>query len=46
MTYGGAINSKESELWLEAINEELEANRNNNTWSFVDKENQRTILKL
>lgn len=43
VSYNEAINSKDSELWLKAINEELEAHRTNNTWSFVDNENQRTI---
>ncbi|KAJ8703697.1 hypothetical protein PYW08_016864 [Mythimna loreyi] len=42
-SYNEAINSKDSELWLKAINEELEAHRTNNTWSIVNNENQRTI---
>lgn len=43
VTYDEAVNSKESKLWLEAINEELEAHNFNNTWSYVEKQNQRTI---
>lgn len=43
VSYDEAINSKERVLWLEAINEELEAHHTNNTWSFVNNENQRTI---
>lgn len=43
MNYDEAINGKEYKLWLKAINEELEAHRINNTWSFVDNKNQRTI---
>ncbi|KAL0832337.1 hypothetical protein ABMA28_001770 [Loxostege sticticalis] len=35
--------SKDCELWLKAIKEELEAHHSNNTWSFVDKRNQTTI---
>lgn len=43
VTYDEAINSEDCELWLKAIKEELEAHHSNNTWSFVDKGNQRTI---
>lgn len=42
-TYDEAINSTDYKLWLEAINEELEAHKENNTWTIVEKENQRTI---
>lgn len=42
-TYEEAVNRPDCELWLEAIAEELEAHDENNTWSIIDKGNQRAI---
>jgi hypothetical protein len=43
-TYGQAINGHDRELWLAAINEEIDAMDRNKTWSVIERpENQKLI---
>ena len=43
-TYEKALKTKEKSEWLKAINEELNAHKNNNTWSVVDRNASMNVI--
>ena len=43
ITYKEAISRVDSEMWVQAINEELDSMKKNNVWEYVDRPSHKVI---